>query len=145
MLTIIVVGKVKNKNCLQMIETYKYRTEQFTRLKRIEIKEENDKRKETANILKHLNNGFIVVLDEYGKQLTCHELSKIINDKINNSIDVIFVIGNYYGIDAAIKQRANLLLSLSKMTLPHEIAQLILIEQLYRAFTIIKGLPYHKD
>ncbi|MBI5392313.1 23S rRNA (pseudouridine(1915)-N(3))-methyltransferase RlmH [Candidatus Woesearchaeota archaeon] len=146
MLTIITVGKVKDQNCKQIIEMYKQRIEQqFTKLKTIEIREEKDKQKETENVLKHLNDSFIVVLDERGKLINSHELSKIINDKINNSVDIIFVIGNYYGITSEIKEKANLILSLSKMTFPHEIAQLVFVEQLYRTFSILKGLPYHRN
>ena len=145
MLTIITIGKVKDKNCLQLIEMYKQRIKLFTKIKTIEIKDEKDKQKETQNVLKHLNNGFIIVLDEHGKLMSSYELSNCIKDKINNSVEIIFIICNYYGIDERVKQKAQLILSLSKMTFPHEIAQLILTEQIYRAFTILKGLPYHKD
>ncbi len=145
MIRIITVGKIKDKNIQNLINDYYSRTQHFYKIELIQIKEENKKEKETQNIERQIKEGLIIVLDETGKLLKSIELSNLIKEKQNNNITITFIIGNYYGLNDKIKQKAHFLLSLSKMTVTHEMAQLILIEQIYRAQTIIKGLPYHKE
>jgi 23S rRNA (pseudouridine1915-N3)-methyltransferase len=88
----------------------------------------------------------VILLDEKGKQYTSVELAKIIQDKISYAgKDIIFIIGGAYGFSDAVYQRANSKLSLSKMTFSHQMVRAIFAEQIYRAFTIMRGEPYHHE
>lgn len=93
------------------------------------------------NILK---NSILIVLDPLGKQITSEYFSTIINNNFESSKDITFIIGGAYGLDNAIKLDADIMISLSAMTMPHLLAKLLLIEQIYRAQTILTGHPYHK-
>ena len=93
-------------------------------------------------LLKNIPAGnFVIILDEYGTQFTSKEFSFRLN-KITQPIT--FIIGGAYGLSEEIKSRANLLLSLSNMTMPHILARIILVEQIYRSYTISENHPYHK-
>jgi 23S rRNA (pseudouridine1915-N3)-methyltransferase len=87
---------------------------------------------------------WLVTLDESGKQLSSRDLSVFIAEAQNQSHDLLFAIGGDEGLSEEALKRSHLTLSLSRMTLPHRLARLVLIEQLYRAFTIHRGEPYHK-
>lgn len=86
----------------------------------------------------------LMALDERGKSLSSVQLAQWVQQQQQSGRDVACVIGGDEGLSDAVKQRAALTLSLSAMTLPHRLARLVLMEQLYRAFTIIRGEPYHK-
>ena len=87
----------------------------------------------------------IVTLDPAGKQLTSEQFSAWMQEKMNESVErIAFIIGGAWGIDKRITEIAGLRLSLSQMTMPHELARLVLAEQIYRALTLWKGHPYHK-
>src|SRR3954463_4357612 len=87
---------------------------------------------------------FLVVLDSRGKQLSSEELAKFIDDhQTRGTQQLLFAVGGADGFSADARNAAGFQLSLGKMTLPHELARVILLEQLYRAFTILKGHPYH--
>jgi 23S rRNA (pseudouridine1915-N3)-methyltransferase len=88
--------------------------------------------------------GTVVVLDERGQSLSTETFAKWISDRRDHAEDVTFVIGGAFGVDAPVRDRAALVLSLSPWTLPHDMARLVLAEQLYRAGTISRGEPYHK-
>jgi 23S rRNA (pseudouridine1915-N3)-methyltransferase len=85
-----------------------------------------------------------VALDERGKLLDSVELSRYVGRAQDGAKDLLLIIGGDEGLDERVRQAADLTLSLSKMTLPHRLARVVLVEQLYRAFTILKGEPYHK-
>ena len=87
---------------------------------------------------------WLVALDERGKQLDSVELSTWIAKAQGAAKDLLFVIGGDEGHDPAVPAAAQLTLSLSKLTLPHRLARLVLVEQLYRSFTLLRGEPYHK-
>ncbi len=105
------------------------------------------KQREGEQILKQLkNNDFLILLDEKGKRLTSRKFSEFIENKIASGVKhLIFLTGGAYGFSDAVYERANGKLSLSDMTFSHQIVRLLFLEQLYRAFTIIKGEPYHND
>ncbi len=87
---------------------------------------------------------FVVMLDGRGKQMSSEDLAKFLGDyQDRSSVPLVFVIGTANGFSDEGRQAASLLLSLGKMTLAHELARVVLLEQLYRAFTILKGHPYH--
>ncbi len=87
---------------------------------------------------------YLVVLDDTGKQLTSEGLALFFEDLMNRGVpEITFVVGGYLGIPQKIKDLANMKLSLTRLTLPHEMVRVILLEQVYRAITIVKGSPYH--
>ncbi|HLT88072.1 MAG TPA: 23S rRNA (pseudouridine(1915)-N(3))-methyltransferase RlmH [Sphingobacterium sp.] len=111
------------------------------------LTQEQQKTKEGELILKQLNNGdFVVLLDEHGKALRSVEFAKFLEQKMVGSVQhMVFIIGGPYGFSEEVYQRANQQLSLSKMTFSHQMVRLFFVEQLYRAFTILRGEPYHHE
>jgi len=88
----------------------------------------------------------VVLLDERGTEYSSLQFSQFIQQRLNSSCkNVLFLIGGAYGFSDLLYQRANFTLSMSKLTLPHKLARLLFSEQLYRAFTILKGEPYHHE
>ncbi|WP_269605488.1 23S rRNA (pseudouridine(1915)-N(3))-methyltransferase RlmH [Prochlorococcus marinus] len=137
---IIAIGKIKKKWIKEGIEIYLKR---LPGLKIIEIKD-NKKTKEEHAIKEIISkNEVLVTLNENGQSFTSKQLAtKLINFHNKN---IIFVIGGASGLPHSLNTSASLQLSLSPLTFPHEIARLLLIEQLYRAKTITQGGPYHKE
>lgn len=91
------------------------------------------------------NQAVVIALDEKGKQLSTIELAENLSGWMQAGSQPCFVIGGADGLDASIKDRADLILGLSRLTLPHGLARVLLAEQLYRSHTILKGHPYHRD
>jgi len=146
---IIYVGKIKNENIRNLVKEYKKRISYFLKIEEIEIKEEKNKRialqKESERIVNFLNKkNFKIVLDRKGKMMDSLEFSEFLNKKILEGKNVDFFIGGPLGLKEEIFKNFDFILSLSKMTFPHELSILILYEQIYRALTIIKGIDYHK-
>lgn len=101
---------------------------------------------ERQALLKIGKSDYLIVLDEHGKELSSRELAKFISGhQMRSTKRLVFLVGGPDGTGPEIKSRADILISLSRMTLPHELAQVVLLEQLYRACTINKGEPYHRD
>ncbi|WAM32722.1 23S rRNA (pseudouridine(1915)-N(3))-methyltransferase RlmH [Caldicellulosiruptor naganoensis] len=101
--------------------------------------------REAEKILKHIKDGqYVVVFDIKGTQLSSEEFAELLNRKVSKGEEIVFVIGGSNGISDAIKKRANLLISFSKLTFPHQLFRVLVYEQIYRGFTIIKGIKYHK-
>lgn len=111
------------------------------------LSQEQQKSKEGELILKQLQNSdFVLLLDERGKEFRSVDFSKFIEQKMVGSVNhLVFVIGGPYGFSNEIYQRANQQLSLSKMTFSHQMIRLFFVEQVYRAFTIMRGEPYHHE
>lgn len=104
------------------------------------------KQREGELILKAVKSADdVVLLDERGKQYSSLEWADVIGKKLVAGKDIVFVIGGAYGFSEAVYQRANGSVSLSKMTFSHQMVRTIFTEQLYRAFTILKGEPYHHE
>ncbi|MGB1360610.1 MAG: 23S rRNA (pseudouridine(1915)-N(3))-methyltransferase RlmH [Alphaproteobacteria bacterium] len=143
---IIAIGKIKNSPELELCNRYIQRCQTPINIIELEEKkplpEDKLKSKEAELILSKIpDNAVVVALDETGKSFTSPELSQKINEFDG---DIYFVIGGAFGLDKQIKQRANLLLSFGKMTLPHMMVRAIVCEQLYRVRTILDNHPYHK-
>jgi len=102
--------------------------------------------READEILKRVKGyDYLVVLDERGKGISSTQLSEFLQARMNSGIKTVcFVIGGAYGFSEKIRQEADTILSLSSLTFPHQLARLLLVEQLYRAHTILKGVSYHK-
>ena len=152
-ITIIQPGKIKEKYLQKAQEEYLKRINIYTKIEIKETKEHKITKQNKANI-KQLqkkeaeeiekqikSNSYIIVLDEHGQQETSKSLAKIINT--NQSKNITFIIGGYSGIDNTIKTKANKILSLSNLTFPHELTRILLLEQIYRAYTIINNKKYH--
>ena len=91
------------------------------------------------------NQAMLIALDEHGKQLTTAELADMLSRWMREGDQPCFVIGGADGLDASLKTRADLLLGLSRLTLPHGLARVMLAEQLYRSVSLLKGHPYHRE
>ena len=138
-LRIIAVGKIKSKPVRALAGEYASRLVHYFPLERVDVKDE-------AGALKIIEeNDCLIVCDENGQQKNSPELAKYIDTNIRRREKrLVFFIGGPEGVGPELKKRADQILALSKMTFPHEMAQAILLEQIYRAATILKGEAYHK-
>lgn len=145
MIKIIAVGKLKNKNYNLLIDNY---LKQLSKISIIEVKDEpsiSNIKKEEERILKLINkDDDVILLDVKGDKMDSIEFSKVIENAINKPKDTVFVIGGSYGVTDAVRMRANIKISFSDMTFPHNLMRLILVEQIYRGFKILENHPYHK-
>ncbi|MFI5134860.1 MAG: 23S rRNA (pseudouridine(1915)-N(3))-methyltransferase RlmH [Chitinophagales bacterium] len=105
----------------------------------------DQKKEDAASVLKQRKeNEELILLDESGKEFSSIEFAEFLRKKMNASKNLCFVIGSAYGFDEELKKKSSLMISLSRMTLPHQLAQVIFTEQLYRAFTILRNEKYHR-
>jgi 23S rRNA (pseudouridine1915-N3)-methyltransferase len=155
-ITLLTVGKTDKDWVKQGIDIYATRMKHYFPFSIIEIpelknvaslSEDQIKTKEGELILKNIKpTEDVILLDERGREFSSMEFAKLLQDKISYiGKDIVFVIGGAYGFSEAVKQRANSKISLSKMTFSHQMVRAIFVEQLYRAFTIMKGEPYHHE
>lgn len=155
---VVAVGKIKEKYIQEGIKEFSKRLSRYCTLDIIEIDDEKApenlsdkemdivKKKEGERILSKIpQNSFIISLEIEGKQLSSEDLSKKIDDlMINGANDITFIIGGSLGLSDEVRNKSNFKLSFSKMTFPHQLMRLILLEQVYRSWRIMKGEPYHK-
>lgn len=151
---LLAIGKTDNKALQQLIAEYENRLKHYIKFE-LEIipdlknaknlSETQQKEKEGDLILKKVKStDVLILLDENGKQHSSIEFSSFLQKKMNSGIKkLIFVIGGPYGFSDTIYQKAQGKISLSKMTFSHQMVRLFVIEQVYRAFTILKNEPYH--
>ena len=155
-ITLLTVGKTDRDWVKQGLELYISRLKHYIPFSLVEIPElknvsalstEQIKAKEGELILKNIRPGDdLILMDERGKMHTSTEFAKVLQDKISYiGKDIVFVIGGAYGFSQAVYDRANSKISLSKMTFSHQMVRAIFAEQLYRAFTIMRGEPYHHE
>ena len=144
MIKILCVGKVKESFFREAIEEYKKRLSKYTKLEIVEVTDSTiDKEKEL--LLKHINEkDYIITLEIEGNNLSSVELSKKIEDTLMINPNIVFIIGGSDGLHDDIKKLSNYKLSFSKMTFPHQLFRVILLEQIYRAYKIINNEEYHK-
>lgn len=157
-ITVLTVGKIKEKYFTGAIEEYSKRLGRYCKLEIIETPDEKTpdsagsaqeliiKRKEGERLLKHIgDNSYVIALAIEGEMSDSIELSKKIEKLgIDGVSHIIFVIGGSLGLDEEILKRADYRLSFSKMTFPHQLMRVILLEQIYRAYRINNNEPYHK-
>ena len=155
---IVTVGKLKEKYLKDGIAEYVKRISRFAKLEMIELTDEKtpDKASELENqkifetegeriLSKVGERDFVVVLAIEGKTLSSEEFSKQLEQaSIKGYSTLTFIIGGSLGLAPVVKNRANLSVSFGRLTLPHQLMRLVLVEQIYRAFTIQQGSPYHK-
>ena len=155
-ITLLTVGKTDKDWVRQGLDIYVSRLKHYVPFSIIEIPElknvsaltkEQIKSREGELILKNIRNtDDVILLDERGKEYSSMELARIIQDKMTyGGRDIVYVIGGAYGFSDAVYARANSKLSLSRMTFSHQMVRAIFAEQIYRAFTIMKGEPYHHE
>jgi 23S rRNA (pseudouridine1915-N3)-methyltransferase len=143
------IGKTKDKNWRALQDEYLARLSHFVKYEITEIRDSaahESAEIEGKRILENVNHSNLVcVLDVRGRESSSHELAESIEKWQNLGLkEVAFVIGGADGVSPQVVEKADYSLSLSRLTLTHEMARVVLIEQLYRAFTIIKGFPYQK-
>ena len=143
MIKILCVGKIKEKYLTAAIEEYKKRLSKYTKLEIIEIMDSSledetiVKRKEKENLLKHINKkDYIITLEIEGEQLTSKEFANKLESINITNTNITFIIGGSYGLDDDIKKISDLKLSFSKMTFPHQLFRVLLLEQIYRTYKI---------
>ena len=142
-LKFIFLGK-KNIDLLEsIINKYLTRLNHYVKSEFFYLSEKNNRKLEEKILSFIKPNEYFVVLDEHGELLSTLEYADFLKKKINNSSSIIFLVGDAYGVPKTIINQANYLMSMSKMTLPHLIARLMIIEQTYRVFTILNNHPYH--
>jgi 23S rRNA (pseudouridine1915-N3)-methyltransferase len=150
---IAAVGKPRDRHLAAAIDEYETRAARYWPLDVVEVREasgrgvepEEAKSREGERLLERVPAGAVVVAcDERGEQLTSAEFAKLVNGARESARDIAFVIGGAFGLPSAVRQRATRSIQLAPFTLPHELARLVLAEQLYRAGTIVRGEPYHK-
>lgn len=155
---VVTVGKLKEKYLKDGIAEYSKRISRFAKLEMIELADEKtpDKASESENqkileiegqriLSKVSDRDFVIVLAIEGKTLSSEEFSKQLEEaSIKGFSTLIFIIGGSLGLSSVVKNRANLSVSFGRLTLPHQLMRLVLAEQIYRAFTIQQGSPYHK-
>lgn len=155
-INIVCVGKIKEKYLKDAIAEYSKRISRFAKLEITELadekipenasdkQEEAVKAKEGDEILARIKDGYTVALCVEGKQLSSECLAAKMSDVCMNNSRITFVIGGSLGLDERVKKAADLKLSFSEMTFPHQLMRVILLEQIYRAFKINAGEKYHK-
>ncbi|KPU27213.1 hypothetical protein TR13x_06535 [Caloranaerobacter sp. TR13] len=157
-ITIISVGKIKEKYLNDGIKEFSKRLSKYCKLKLIEVSDEKApenlseaemeivKKKEGERILSKLNeSSYIITLCIDGKSLSSEEFSKKLDSlALSGNSNITFIIGGSLGLSQEVINKSHFKLSFSKMTFPHQLMKLILLEQVYRAFRISRGQPYHK-
>lgn len=157
-ITVITVGKIKEKYLKDAIVEYSKRLGRYCRLEIVEVAdektpdhagealEEQIRYKEAERILKYIKeDAYIITLEIQGKQFSSEELAdKIEQLGVQGMGHLIFIIGGSIGLGKEVLRRSDLALSFSRMTFPHQLMRVILLEQIYRSFRIIQGEPYHK-
>lgn len=157
-ITILCVGKIKEKYFTGAIEEYVKRLSRYCKLEMVEVADEKTpegasialeqqiKQKEGERLLKYIpEDAYVCVLAIEGKQLTSEQLSEKIGELgVRGVSHIVFIIGGSLGLWDVVIQKADFLLSFSKMTFPHQLMRVILLEQIYRGYRILQGEPYHK-
>ena len=158
MIKIIAIGKLKEKASVSLVEEYAKRIKAFSKLEIIEVNDQkipyNASLKEEEMVLlkegrdvlsKIKDDEFVILLDLHGSYMSSEEFSSYMNNLfISGKSTVTFVIGGSLGVSKELVERSNYRFKLSPLTFPHLLVRILLVEQIYRAFTIVKGSPYHK-
>lgn len=154
--TLLAIGKTDDGYLIDGIEKYLKRLKHYIKFEVIiipdlkntkNLSETEQKTKEAELILKNISStDEVAILDEKGQEFSSVRFADFINKRMIGSVqNLVFIIGGPYGFDQSIYQRANYKISLSKLTFSHQMIRLFFVEQLYRAFTILKGEPYHHE
>ena len=148
------IGKTKRAPVRELIQDYFGRIRQFATVEVTELRERDDVGRDARRIIdkegedilsRTASAAYLIALDERGRELDSIRLAELIEKhRLAGTKQMAFVVGGHYGLSEEVRERADFVLAMSRMTLTHEFARVLLIEQVYRAFTIIHGLPYQK-
>ncbi|MFN0120742.1 MAG: 23S rRNA (pseudouridine(1915)-N(3))-methyltransferase RlmH [Blastocatellia bacterium] len=147
------IGKTRDRHCAALVADYQQRLRRFAEYEISELKDlsggGDEKRLVAAEGEKLLaavqRDDFVVLLDEKGRHMTSAEFAAFIDQRRQQATKrLAFVIGGFAGVSDDVRRRAGLVLSLSAMTMTHELARVALSEQVYRAYTLLEGIPYHR-
>ncbi len=155
-ISLLAVGKISSAELRKLVEMYASRIVHYIPFEHIQISDlkstksltrDQQKQAEGKAILENIKpSDYVVLLDERGSQFGSREFSDLITQKANTLAGrLMFVVGGPYGFSGDVYGRSNFMISLSKMTFPHEVARMLVAEQIYRAMTIQRGEPYHHD
>jgi len=154
-ITLLTVGKTEVDWVRKGLDLYSARLSHYAKFSLEEIPDVKNaatlpkvdlKKKEGEKILEKVKSSdFMVVLDEHGREFRSVEFAKWMEDKMNVGRDMVFVVGGAFGFSDEVYSRADFKMSLSQMTFSHQMVRVLFAEQIYRAFTIIKGEPYHNE
>ena len=145
-INIICVGNLRENYWKEAAGEYQKRLKKYCNLNIFEVKE-SDKNSESAGLLNKINTNlkeFLILCDISGQKVGSAQFSEVLNDKFCLNSGITFIIGGSDGVNDEIRKRADLLVSFSDMTFPHQMFRVILLEQIYRAFKIMKNEKYHK-
>jgi 23S rRNA (pseudouridine1915-N3)-methyltransferase len=151
-LIVAAVGKPRNAALAAAIEHYEQRASKYWPIDVREVREEPARgaqvsvvqAKESERLAARVEGATVIACDERGVSMTSGKFASFLQDARERARDVAFVIGGAHGLAESLRERAQTRLALAPWTLPHELARLVLAEQLYRAGTIVRGEPYHK-
>ena len=155
-ITLVCIGKTDDQYIVKGMEVYLKRLKHYVNFQILSIpdiknvknlSENQQKEKEAQLLLKNVSNqDFLILLDERGKEYSSIEFSAFLEKQMVAGVThIIFMIGGPYGFDDSVYQRANAKISLSRMTFSHQMVRLFFVEQIYRAYTIMRGEPYHHE
>ena len=148
------IGKTKRAPVKQLIQEYLDRVGKFATVEVTELRDRNDVGRDAQRIIDKegedilsstASAGYLITLDQRGKEIDSPGLAELIErHRVAGTKQITFVIGGHFGLSGAVRDRSDSILALSRMTLTHDLVRVLLIEQVYRAFTIIHNLPYQK-
>lgn len=146
-LLILSIGKGKDALTDDLIKHFEMRILRYTPVEWVYLEHESTKVKEGEKLLSHIKKeDYVVLLDEKGKDMKSEAVAELIENRMLDSVKrMVFIIGGAYGVSDAIHVRANYTWKLSSLVFPHLLVRVILVEQLYRAMTILKGEKYHHE
>lgn len=151
MIKILCVGKIKESYIKEAIQEYEKRLSKYSKIEIIEVPDISGNpittilEKEKNELIKHIENkDYIITLEVEGKQITSTEFSEKIDSLLISHPNITFIIGGSHGLHSDIKKRSHYDLSFSKLTFPHQLFRVLLLEQIYRAYKIKNNETYHK-
>ena len=145
MIKIICLGKLKERYLKEAVDEYTKRISKYSKIEIIELPDLDDLKKEKELIEKHIGNKeYIITLEIEGNSISSEEFASKIDSIYNTNSTITFIIGSSTGLHKDIKKRSNYKLSFSKLTFPHQLFRVILLEQIYRSFKINNNETYHK-
>ncbi|HSE98334.1 MAG TPA: 23S rRNA (pseudouridine(1915)-N(3))-methyltransferase RlmH [Blastocatellia bacterium] len=153
-LRFIWIGKAKSSPIRELVEDYLGRVKKFARVIVSELRDRDEGGADARRVIEKEGDAllsaieqdpFVVLLDERGREMESRELAGFLEKhRMDGTRQITFVIGGHLGVSERVRERADFTLALSRMTLTHEMARVLLVEQIYRAFAILHGLPYQK-
>ena len=153
-ITVILVGKTQSKELKILMEEYEKRLKRYIQVNWIELPDYKNRGKVTADELKKIEGQLILsklsggdelyLFDEKGEEFTSVGFSKFFRKKMNSGVrNLVFVVGGAYGFSDEVYAKSKGKIAISKLTFPHQLIRVLILEQIYRSYTIIKGEPYH--